>query len=99
MHAPRAIRPDLSGESACPAVCDLRVPWGLRFWNVHDVVHVSEGQPKTRQEAVPICNVCAPERKPHVVDLVDGSYHSKEDAVVRAVTGHYRAAALDALRA
>ena len=40
-HAPRAIRPDLSGESACPAVSDLRVPWGLRFWNVHNVVHVS----------------------------------------------------------
>ena len=62
-------------------------------------MHVSEGQPKTRQEGVPICNVCASEREPHVVDLVDGSYFSKEDAVVRAVTGHYRAAALNALRA
>ena len=81
-HAPYAIRSDLSGESACPAVSDLCVPWGLRFWNVHNVVHVSEGQTKTRQEAIPICTVCASEREPHVVDLVDGSYFSKEDAVV-----------------
>ena len=71
VHAPRAIRPDLPGKGARPAVSDLRFPWGLWLWDVHNIVHVSKGQPKTRQEAVPISIVRTSKREPHVVDLVD----------------------------
>ena len=55
--------------------CSFRslCPMGSPVLECSDVVHVSGGQPKTRQEAVPICNVCASEREPHVIDLVDGS--------------------------